>query len=811
GTSALYGMRVAGGNADLYFNSVSIGDVGTTGGSIGINGYYEAGSSTVVILQNNIIQMGEPTAACWAVNRSAGTLTSNYNCFYGTGAAYNMGRDGTTNYATLALWQGATGRDANSIAGNPGFVSGINLHIHPSFDLVDSAGVAIPGITDDIDHNVRAGVPDMGADEYTYVSIPHDLGVNGFVDFITVYNANLPYVIKAEVENYGANTESNVPVVLFYNGAPKDTVLLSLPFGQKDTVELDWLTPNVEFQQGVLEVQVFCPGDNYLANDSVTANVSVIGGPMSGTYDLGGGNMDFANFNQAATSLVLRGIDGPVTIDCYAGTYTEKIDIPEITGASFVDRVTFQAQGVDVVTLTASSGDSILCLNGADYMIFDGIDVTATGAMNISILVKNGADYNTFKNLTVRGRDSLSTSVRGVKIHFLGNDNNVFDNVTVRGCYYGIRNERGGDYDYSYNLEIKNCTILDARYGVYLDNISNAHVHDNDIQPGSNADNNAHTYGVYISFLGDTNRAYVYNNRIHNLRNGYHTSFPTVSAIMSTPGTEAYIYNNFIYDFTVPNAEVHGIHVSSGTNYVYHNSIRINDVDATYEIAGIYQSTGTAELLNNIIVVEEATDTCYGIWRASGTLANSDYNCFYGTSPEFRVGRYGTTDYPTLPDWQGFGYDPNSIVGDPGFVSATDLHIEPANTLVDSAGVYLPSVPTDIDGDLRDDPCDIGADEYDVAPPPGPVNNLTVYRQAGTDNMILRWSAAPNANSYKIYAGDVPYFEIGPATYIGATGNTTYTHVGIIPAAAKKFYVVLASSSPPPVAAPEPIGSRDAE
>jgi hypothetical protein len=811
GTGALYGMRVPGGNAELYFNSVYIGDVGTTGGSTGINGYYQAGSTSSAILENNIIQVDEPTSACWAVNRSAGTLASDYNCFYGTGTAYNMGRDGTTPYATLALWQGGTGRDANSIEGNPGFVSSINLHIHPSFDLVDSAGISISGITDDIDHNVRAGVPDIGADEYTYISIPHDLGVNGFVDFLTVYDANLPYVIKAEVENYGANSETDVPVVLFYEGVPEDTALLSLPFGQKDTVELDWLTPNVQFQQGLLEVQVFCPSDNYLDNDSVTAVVSVIGPPMSGTYDLGGGNMDFANFTQAVTSLILRGIDGPVTIDCYSGTYEEKITVPEIDGASFVDRVTFQAHESDVVTLTASSGDSILCLDGADYMIFDGINVTATGAMNISILVKNGADYNTFKNLTVRGRDTLDYHVKGVRIGFLSNDNNVFDNVTVRGCYYGIRNEGGGDYDYSYNLEIKNCTILDARYGVYLDNISNAHVHDNDIQPGSNADNNTHTYGIYISFLGDTNRAYVYNNRIHNLRNGYHTSFPTVSAIMSTPGTEVYIYNNFIYDFTVPNAEVHGIHVSSGTSHVYFNSIRINDVDATYEIAGIYQSTGTAELLNNIIVVEEATDTCYGIWRAGGTLVNSDYNCFYGTSPEFRVGRDGATDCPTLPDWQNLGYDPNSIVGDPGFVSATDLHIEPTHTLVDSAGIYLASVSTDIDGDVRDDPPDIGADEYNVAPPPEAVDDLTVYREAGTDNMILRWSAAPNANSYKIYAGDVPYFVAGPATYIGATGNTTYTHVGIIPAAAKKFYVVLSSSSSPPIAAPEPTGNHDAK
>jgi nitrous oxidase accessory protein NosD len=800
GTGALYGLRVPGGNAELYFNSVYIGDVGTTGGSIGINGFFEAGSSTNVILTNNIIQVSEPTVACWGINRSAGILTSNYNCFYGTGAAYNMGRDATTAYATLALWQGATGRDANSVEGNPGFVSAINLHIHPSFDLVDSAGVAIPGITDDVDHNLRAGVPDIGADEYTYISIPHDLGVNGFADFVTVYDANLPYVIKVEVENYGANSETDVPVVLFYDGTPQDTVLLTLPFSQKDTVELDWLTPNVEFQQGVLEVQVFCPLDNYLDNDSVTADVTVIAGPMSGTYDLGGGSMDFANFAEAVTSLMLRGIDGPVTIDCYAGTYQENIGVPEIDGASFADRITFQAHGRDVVTLTAAAGDSILSLNGADYLIFDGINVTATGAANTSILLRDDADFNTFKNLTVRGRDSLSSSVRGVRIRFLSNDNNLFDGLTVAGCYYGIRNEGGGSYDSSFALEIRHCTILNARYGVYLDNVHNALVHDNDIQPGSDADNNAHTYGIYISSLEGSHVAYIYNNRIHNLRNGYHTSFPTVAAIETHPtgNAQAYIYNNFIYDFIVPNAEIHGIHIGSGTSHIYHNSIRLNDVDATYETVGIYLSTGTGELVNNIIVVEEATDTCYAIWRYGGAvLSNSDYNCFYGTSPEFRVGRDGATDCPTLPDWQGFGYDPNSIVGDPGFVSTTDLHIDPVNSLVDSAGVYLASVATDIDGDERDDPPDIGADEYDWVSPPGPITNLTVFRETGTDNVILRWSAVLNANSYNIYAGDSVGFVVGPSTYVGTTENTAYTHTGVVLAANMKFYVVLASSSLP--------------
>jgi hypothetical protein len=124
-----------------------------------------------VLLKNNIFQVDEPTTACWAINRYQGTLTSDFNCVYssGPGALYNMGRDGNTNYATLALWQAATARDLNSVEGNPGFIGPTNLHIDTLYTLVDGVGAPIAGITNDIDGETRdAAFPDIGigADEY---------------------------------------------------------------------------------------------------------------------------------------------------------------------------------------------------------------------------------------------------------------------------------------------------------------------------------------------------------------------------------------------------------------------------------------------------------------------------------------------------------------------------------------------------------------------------------------------------------------------------------------------------------------------
>ena len=96
-----------------------------------------------------------------------GSLNSDYNCFYGTGTGYYVGYDGTDR-ADLAAWNTSTGADANSVEGNPGFMSLFNLHIDPAFILVDAAGTVISGITTDIDGDLRDTPPDIGADEYGY-------------------------------------------------------------------------------------------------------------------------------------------------------------------------------------------------------------------------------------------------------------------------------------------------------------------------------------------------------------------------------------------------------------------------------------------------------------------------------------------------------------------------------------------------------------------------------------------------------------------------------------------------------------------
>jgi hypothetical protein len=812
GTGPVYGLYAYGGASEFYFNNVYIGDVATTGGSQGMNGFYMATGTTVsATLKNNVFQIEEPTSACYAINRNAGTLVSDYNAVYssGPGALYNMGRDGTTNYANLAAWQAATVYDDNSVEGKPGFFSPTNLHILATYSLLNGVGTPIGGIGFDIDNEARGGTPDIGADEYAYSTFDHDYAVIRFIGLLPLYTALTPYVIQVEVKNWGTNDETDVPVRLYYNNVQQDVELVSLTAGQLTNVNLDWTPPDVGYEIGALKAKAFCPSDGYPPDDSLTAAVTVIGGPMHGVYDLGGGDMDFTSFAEALTSLYLRGVDGETIFDVYGGTYNERVTLRNpITGANFSDRVIFrnhQSPLNDIVTL-APSGDTtaVVVVDSCDFVTFDGINVTCSNATYTGYWVDNDADYVTIKNAVIVGRDSSQTTARGIVVQHDLCDNVTIDGCTISNCMYGVMTYMGRSNTESADLEIKNCSISGGCYNIMLDNVPNARAHHNMLQPADGYSTTLTTQGVMVESQNTGDTVYVYANKIFNIRRFGRTASTELSGIHARPGAGAYayVYNNMIWGFSTPDPRqkgvIAGITCGTGNVYAYHNSIRIPDLglhaDSLGVIAGINitsASPSAVTIMDNIMMVVEDDDSAYGIRRSSTSVLTSDYNCFYGN----RVGYTGGATYATLANWQTLGYDAHSVAGDPGFMSASDLHIDSTYLLVNNAGLYVTDVQTDIDGDVRNDPPDIGADEYHGIVMPEVVDSLTIFPDAAAGDVLLRWTPSAEANSYKIYRGNVYGFVIDGTTYLDQTAGTTYTDVGILnTASARLYYVVIAST-----------------
>jgi hypothetical protein len=802
------GLRVAtSGTAEFYFNSVHIGDVQMP---YLVCGYHQSASATTVHLKNNVFRVDEPTTPCWGIYVASGTptLNSDYNAFYSAGpsAVYNMAYAAATNYPHLAAWQAGTGRDLNSVEGDPGFVSAADFHIQSHYSLLNGAGLAIAGITTDIDNEGRGSPPDIGADEYTHTPMAHDYGVKKWVGWIYQYSSGVPVVIQAEVKNYGTSAETDVPVRLYYKSVQQDTtVLLSLTSGLAQTVNFNWTPPVVDVELGMLEVQAFCPSDAFLQNDSLKAEVAVVGGPLCGVYNVGGGSpMDFPTIKAAVTALALVGVNCLVTFNVYPLTYLGPITIDSVLGASATNTITFREAGtLDTPPELVSGPAPTLRLNKADYITFDGIDIATLGNGAVVVITGN-ADYNAIKNCLVTGGGSQSSVYSfGVDVSSsganLGDDYNLIENVTINNTVATCVRLGYGSTPGGQGNVVRNCTLIGGYIGVELDYQNEAVVCYNDIQPGYDGSTD-NVRGIYPSSqnLGALNTAY--GNRIHNLRCGSDGDTYGIYVSVGSPPREFRAYNNFVYDFQGSGKAV-GLHVFMGVAEYYFNSVYIGDV-AGDSCFGFYQrrsisTTSTAILENNIFQIDDPTSPCYGIYQEGGTLA-SDYNCFYGTGTAYNVGRDSLTgtNYATLAAWQaGTPYDDNSLEGDPGFIDSANLHIDTLVTLVDSAGTPIDGITNDIDSDPRGTPPDIGADEYNAFyPPPDAVDSLTVFPDTDAGDAILRWAPSAEANSYKVYRGNDYDFVIDGTTYIGQTATTTYTDVGVLATTGNKYYVVIAST-----------------
>jgi parallel beta-helix repeat protein len=96
--------------------------------------------------------------------------------------------------------------------------------------------------------------------------------------------------------------------------------------------------------------------------------------PLSGQYDIGGGDNDFDNPQQAALALQGGGISGPVTFNIFSGTYNGQIDLPgTIPGMGAANPIIFQnAPGESPVITSDWYG---FYFTGADYVTIQGLEI----------------------------------------------------------------------------------------------------------------------------------------------------------------------------------------------------------------------------------------------------------------------------------------------------------------------------------------------------------------------------------------------------------------------------------------------------
>lgn len=382
-----------------------------------------------------------------------------------------------------------------------------------------------------------------------------------------------------------------------------------------------------------------------------------------------------------------------------------------------------------------------------------------------------GATQNTGTNVTfgiiMSGTTILITS------NGTDNDNNTFRDNRIIRCRYGIVT-RGTTTNLNENIQVLNNIIGPASFGpdeigkagIYMQADNNSTVSGNTVQnvggDFANTSGGADRVGIAIGTDSwSTSPGTITSSNYTITRNTIlnvveERTFSAVGILLATTNggspTNNLVANNFINNVksngTSGDQSV-GIAISGGhTDRVVYNTIRMaGDVDpnpsatATSNFGsgiriGLASSTSFANLTlrNNIVFMDlfSSSTPAARYYAISGPSAaysfgtgGQNHNDYYinPLNTQCVTGGLGTvsgnalgTQFATLANWQTAyttPQDANSIQVDPGFVSASDLHISAGSTTVNNLGTPIAGVTTDFDGDTRSVTTpDIGADEY---------------------------------------------------------------------------------------------------
>jgi hypothetical protein len=662
------------------------------------------------VFSNNIFYNGGnkpyPKAA-WVANDYENCLAySDYNVFFVEGVdSGEVWPDG--NPHTLAWWQ-TQGHDSHSYSFDPGFVSNVfpfNVHLANLPSVADSGATPLPAITTvDNDGETRnATYPDIGADEAT---LPYSVMLLGFCRSVAPCSGRFWDTFTYKVD------------YLHRNGLAPDSAWLYVD-GQRipgsDTLFLD-SSRGVDYSHGVrlmaedlllasygvhtYHFEVWQGSDTRRLPAAGEFTGPVIMPPLHGSYDVGGGAMNFTTLVGAVQTLRVMGMDGRVEFNVYNGTYAG--------GVVLVD--TIPGIGEHTLIIQNAPGQTPVVMNpvGTVFSLW-GVD-----------------------SVTIRGFEIVDCII-GVGIGWR--------EVTHNPLTYAYP-----EYD-----RVENNRIAASSGGIGI-NIYRA---------------------LYTDVAANVVSGSGTGIQLHNCYEGCR------------------VYNNMIYGCSTGVVDNYGL---SQDNQWMFNSI-YGSSSCCFYVAGTQH---VRSFCNNVLYTNgDIHSSCFKLHHGGQAPDTSDHNDLYAPNGRILITLDDESGFEiepfanTLADWELLTLrDAHSVSADPGFISATDLHVEIHHDVLESRGIDVSWVPTDIDGDDRRETPDIGADEYDYVPLPHRVTNLTVIWEVGGD-VRLRWTATLGSVSYQVWGLSAIG---GTATLLTTTTDTTYA----LPAAStKQFFYVIATDQTP--------------
>lgn len=708
-------------NNSIYFDSAQVGGVGSPVNIISCTG--------IAVINNILTLKNDIYGVALFANPASSIDTMDYNIFYKgdiTSPWSQLLKLGSTNYYN-ANFIGALGFNVHSSCIKPVFINDTNLHVLNACNK----GIPLPYLIEDCDRDPRPNPPMIGADETS--PITNNISPIAVMQPTGPVTAGLQNLVVM-VQNQGSNTISSFSISYCLNANPVITQSWSGTLYPCDTVSVIFTGSNQVYIGNSNNFTIYTSDPNTTVDnnpDNDTLRI-ILNPALNGSYTIGPTGADYSSFADAINALHSTGVSGPVTFNVMPATYNEQVNItPPIVGISASSPVIFD--GIDKITriIHYSGYRHALKIESLQFITIKNLTIrasnidTAFGIMITGINPSNNKIKNcvidlpnmagnTYQNksggIIINASADLSFNVGGVaKVDSLEIDSNTFNYG-----FFGVVN-RGPLNVYSYNNKYRN-NIFNNIYcwGIFMMYHNNIKIQNNTITTWPTHFNSSGIYLDRINGIAPSNIE-VSGNRISIFGHyGVYLNFCNNSA--SAKGIFA---NNMVGSGNnqMSSGGIIPVSFEAGSNWdIIHNSIHNNRVAASSDKSGaalyISATPGTS-IYNNILSVSK-TSPGLPLYLETGLTPNGmDNNIFYRAdcSDGGFVHVLGTTyDTSNFKGAAGFNY--NSKFLNPQFVNDTNLHVnDKCNN-----GQYFPAYSTDIDGQVRNNPPNIGADE--VLEPP---------------------------------------------------------------------------------------------
>ncbi len=686
-----------------------------------------------VSLLNNIFYNPAGGYAFYVTNQTSIRASDN-NIYYTdanstTGNYAYYGSTGGDRLNLTSLKQAMIGFETKSLEIDPQFTSVFNLHT--ANPLIDNKGVFIPAIAVDIDKQSRNPLnTDIGADEF--ILNAKDMALVAIQPLVFSTDPN---TIKVKIMNLGSTSLNGNTVKLQYSSTPGvwvptigesftptvntatslDTAYSSLTYSFTTTFNA---SANTTYQFAVrIDPSNRVTGDPVTSNDTVQNIICT--GLKTGVYTIGGTSPSYATFTDAAASLAC-GITGPVTFNVRPGTYNERFTIGNPKNTSATNLVLFKSE-------TGNAADVIINSNGAG------------GSTLRNIIRLNRSSYVHIKNMTLK---NASTSIAGsAAIQITADARNILvkdciikmDTGSTSPNIYGITTSDSASITSSgiggSNIRIINNKIYGGAIGIGIRGASQ-YLRDFDVTIDSNIIEGAANYGIFTSNVDvtsiDQNQVIMRKNQLNSMG---------ISVIIDRKDTR--ITNNKITNASSVGVSlndvlgVNGLLVSNnmiGGGFrlgmdgygltldkvyplmLYNNSINYDGNSVNSAALKMDFNTKGVRMLNNSIY--NSNNGFALLIDNPNSIDTSDNNNMATKTGLFA--RVNSFDYLTFDEYKDvYLKDENGVSVDPDYFTTTNLKV--TNTFLDAAGVVIPEITKDIEGQTRDPKFpDIGADEFVV-------------------------------------------------------------------------------------------------